>query len=307
MTVSILLRATKGSPLTNAEVDANFSALADGVNLALSSSASYTLPTASSSTLGGIRVGSGLSIDSSGVLSATGGTSSGVSSFNGRAGAVNLLSSDVTSALGYTPANSANVVTSVNGRTGTVVLSSGDVTSALGYSPAGPGGVAIFVNLGTATWTVPAGVTTVYVTGSGGGGGGLFIMWGAAGSRTQTGGHGQVCYKKAVAVTPGASLSITVGAGGAGRTGFTTSATSADAGLASSVGSLLVLAGGNGGGVMSDGGGYDGFSPSAYDNLYFKMPIDNGGVTYGQGGGWDGDAASPVAYPGIQGYIIIEW
>ena len=43
-----------------------------------STEGSYTLPTASASTLGGVKVGSGLSIDSSGVLSASGG-SGGVS------------------------------------------------------------------------------------------------------------------------------------------------------------------------------------------------------------------------------------
>lgn len=43
----------------------------------LASLENYTLPTASSDTLGGVKVGNGLSIDSDGVLSATGGSSSG--------------------------------------------------------------------------------------------------------------------------------------------------------------------------------------------------------------------------------------
>lgn len=38
---------------------------------------SYTLPTASADTLGGVKVGSGLAIDSAGVLSASGGSGSG--------------------------------------------------------------------------------------------------------------------------------------------------------------------------------------------------------------------------------------
>jgi hypothetical protein len=43
---------------------------------------SYTLPIATASELGGIKVGSGLSIDGSGVLTATGGGTGGAESFN---------------------------------------------------------------------------------------------------------------------------------------------------------------------------------------------------------------------------------
>ena len=57
----------------------------------------------------------------------------GVSSFNTRTGAITLTSSDVTTALGYTPPSSA--VSSFNTRTGAVTLTSGDVTTALGYTP----------------------------------------------------------------------------------------------------------------------------------------------------------------------------
>lgn len=57
----------------------------------------------------------------------TAGTGSGVTSFNTRTGAVTLLSSDVISALGYTP------VRSFNGRTGAVTLTASDVNTALGY------------------------------------------------------------------------------------------------------------------------------------------------------------------------------
>ncbi|SAK46424.1 hypothetical protein AWB76_00910 [Caballeronia temeraria] len=55
--------------------------------------AAYTLPTASASTLGGVMVGSGLSI-SNGVLSANV-QSSGVTTFNTRSGAVTLTASDI--------------------------------------------------------------------------------------------------------------------------------------------------------------------------------------------------------------------
>lgn len=59
-----------------------------------------------------------------------------VVSFNGRAGTVRLTGSDVTQALGFTPADSDSVVLSFNGRNGTVTLSGADVATALGFTPA---------------------------------------------------------------------------------------------------------------------------------------------------------------------------
>ncbi len=59
-----------------------------------------------------------------------------------------LTSTDVTTALGYTPTNAASAVVSVAGRTGVVTLSSSDITG-LGNSAG--------LNVGTATGTVAAG------------------------------------------------------------------------------------------------------------------------------------------------------
>lgn len=69
------------------------------------------------------------------LASGGGGGGSGVSSFNTRTGAVVLLSADVTTALGFTPAVAGSGVTSFNTRTGAVTLTSGDVTTALGFTP----------------------------------------------------------------------------------------------------------------------------------------------------------------------------
>jgi hypothetical protein len=56
---------------------------------------------------------------------------SGVSSFNGRTGDITLLSSDVVTALGYTPADAAGVVTSVgvSGGTTGLITTGGPITS----------------------------------------------------------------------------------------------------------------------------------------------------------------------------------
>lgn len=96
----------------------------------------YTLPIAGASVLGGVKVGTGLTIDGSGVLAASG--TSGVSTFNTRTGAVTLASKDVTDALTFTPYNATNPsnyiaaagapVQSVAGKTGTVTLDHADLT-----------------------------------------------------------------------------------------------------------------------------------------------------------------------------------
>ena len=79
----------------------------------------YTLPAATTTTLGGIIVGSNLTVTANGTLSATGGGA--VSSVAGRTGAVTLTTADVS---GYT----APPVSSVAGRTGTVTLTTADVS-----------------------------------------------------------------------------------------------------------------------------------------------------------------------------------
>jgi len=55
----------------------------------------YTLPAATTSTLGGIIVGSNLTVTANGTLSATGGGGGAVSSVAGRTGAVTLTTADV--------------------------------------------------------------------------------------------------------------------------------------------------------------------------------------------------------------------
>lgn len=72
----------------------------------------------------------------------TGGSSvTGVTTFNTRTGDVTLSSTDISTALGYTPLSpSADRVSRFNNRTGVVTLTSTDVVNALGYTPAASGG-----------------------------------------------------------------------------------------------------------------------------------------------------------------------
>lgn len=89
----------------------------------------------------------------------------GVSTFNTRAGAVMLTSSDVTSALGFTPATSGSGVLTFNTRTGAVILTSLDVTTALGFTPASAASVVTSVGVASAGSTIS--VTGSPITSSG--------------------------------------------------------------------------------------------------------------------------------------------
>lgn len=69
--------------------------------------AAYSLPTASTSILGGVKIDGTTVTISGGVISASG-VASGVASFNTRSGAITLSSADVTTALTFTPYNATN-------------------------------------------------------------------------------------------------------------------------------------------------------------------------------------------------------
>lgn len=88
------------------------------------------------------------------------------------------------------------------------------------------------------TWTVPTGVTKVWVTMIGGGGGGpgnSNAYWGEAGK------HGEVI-DQILSVTAGNSITVTIGAGGAGGTG----SAQGSAGSQTDFGSLTALGGAGG-------------------------------------------------------------
>lgn len=114
------------------------------------SGGNYTLPTASSSTLGGVKVGSGLTINTSGVLSADV-TASTLSAYAkttdlsavAKSGSYNDLSNKPTIPSAYTlPAASSSVMggvkvgNNISVTSGTISVTKNNVTSALGYTPA---------------------------------------------------------------------------------------------------------------------------------------------------------------------------
>lgn len=115
-----------------------------------SGSGNYTLPTASGSTLGGVKVGSGLTINTSGVLSADV-TASTLTAYAkttdlsavAKSGSYNDLSNKPTIPSAYTLPNATSstlggvkVGSNISVSNGTISIAKSNVTSALGYTPA---------------------------------------------------------------------------------------------------------------------------------------------------------------------------
>lgn len=195
------------------------------------------------------------------------------------------------------------------------------------------------------SWTVPAGVTKIVVTGCGGGGGGSrystssFCTQAAGGA----GAGGIINYP--FTVTPGQSISVTIGAGGAGTTtsGNGTGATGGSTTFSGAGISTVTLSGGGASqGSSSTGGtcsGVNGYlvggngtnsaggaalalgNPSAVCvntssggqvGMFGKASNGAGGgaaadaTGYGCGGGGAGDWAASRASDGSQGILIIE-
>lgn len=115
-----------------------------------SSGGNYTLPTASSSTLGGVKIGSGLTINTSGVLSADVTVSTLTAyakttdlSAVATSGSYDDLSNKPTIPAAYTLPNATSstlggvkVGSNISVSNGTISLVKSNVTSALGYTPA---------------------------------------------------------------------------------------------------------------------------------------------------------------------------
>lgn len=115
-----------------------------------SGGSNYTLPTASNSTLGGVKVGSGLTVNTSGVLSADV-TASTLTAYAkttdlsavAKTGSYNDLTNKPTIPAAYTLPNATSstlggvkVGSNISVSNGTISVTKSNVTSALGYTPA---------------------------------------------------------------------------------------------------------------------------------------------------------------------------
>ena len=179
--------------------------------------------------------------------------------------------------------------------------SNNSVTDIGGYSASGtPGfGSVSFTTPGTYSWTVPTGVTSVCVVAVGGGGGG--------GLNAGAGGGGGLGYKNNIAVTPGQTYSVVVGAGGFNQTQGGTPLSSAPLAGGDSyfINATTVKGGGGSAGGSSAGGTYigdGGGNGGAGGNGSGGLGAGGGAGGYaGKGGDGQGWTFGPNAAPGSGG------
>jgi hypothetical protein len=155
------------------------------------------------------------------------------------------------------------------------------------------------------TWTVPSGVTSVSVLVVGGGGGGGGPGSGEASGRGGGGGGG-VQYNASYSVTPGASISVTVGSGGAndaiGGNSVFGSITSYGGGRGATTGTAAGNGGSGGGGQAANGGNYGGSvgtGTSGQGNSGGLGYSDGATYSVGGGGGGAGSAGVGITTSGI--------
>ena len=232
---------------------------------------------------------------------------------NGGTGAATLTANNVilgngTSAVGFVaPGSNGNILTS-NGTTWT--------SAAAASSYAGPSSQ-LFTSNGT--FTVPAGITQVRITvvGGGGGGGGCSNNPCDA-TEGGIGGFGGSSIAYVTGLTPGGTISITVGAagtaggsgGGAGGTGGTSSAASYASATGGTGGNYNQTGGSSTPGVGSLGR----FNASGSPNYgYANRRTTNGngiaGTGYGSGGGngWSNNNGNKSGGAGGGGMVQVEW
>ena len=131
---------------------------------------------------------------------------------------------------------------------------------------------------GTETWIVPAGVTTIQVQAWGAGGGGAL-------TNTSAGGGGGGFAQSIINVTPGQSLQLVVGQGGAPGA----------AGTASTVDATIVIARGGASGVGANTGGLGGGRVTGLPNVGdITFDGGNGAGTPGSNNGGGGGSAAGI-------------
>jgi hypothetical protein len=230
--------------------------------------------------------------------------------------------------IGNTTGNTLTKATLTAGTGISINNGAGSITIA---STVSPGGASLQVFEGNGTFTIPVGITSVKVTivgGGGGSGGGANTCTGVVPSGG--GGGGGACIVGLTGLTPGGTISVTVGGGGAagagtaGGTGGTSqiasgtqtiTTRSATGGSGSTYAASSAL-GGTGG--LGSGGTLN-LRGMAGDGVAVNNAIANGGGSFfgggrnsiiqaGQyGGGGPGSNTNNVGYAGSAGVVLFEW
>jgi len=145
-----------------------------------------------------------------------------------------------------------------------------------------------YTTAGTFSWVAPAGVTSVSVVTVGGG------ASNSSGGGTAYGGGGALAYKNNIAVTPGNSYTVVVGAGASRCTGGANGGNSyfnstgtvwAQGGLITGAATYVGDGGGNGGGIGQGGGGAGGYSGNGGTGGFTNCNSGSSGSGGGGGGG----------------------
>jgi len=314
---NVVLKGGPTSPTTGVTV------VAGGVSLAAwnTNTGDFVAAAAGVSSL---TAGSGVSVSAStgavtvantGVTSAVAGTGIGVS---GATGAVTFTNSGVTSIV-------AGSGITVSGATGAVTVN------------ASAGGINSQVFTSSGTFTIPSGVTKLKMTIVGGGGAGSTATAASGGYEGAGGGGGGLAIKYLTGLTPGNTLTVTVGAAAgtssvaSGTQSITTvSATGGANGVTAAVGNGgnggtgsngdLNMTGGAGGQnylAVSRGGGSGQFINSAGSggasaggwgyggDAGTSATAGTAGRAYGGGGG--GGNFNTAGGAGAAGVVLIEW
>ena len=168
---------------------------------------------------------------------------------------------------------------------------------------------------GSLTFTVPTGITKVKVTVIGGGGGG-----GSAGSSNygSGGGGGGAAIEIISGLTPGDTVSVTVGAGGAAGSAGNTSSFGAYCSATGGSGGAQNTAGGAGGvgsggdlNIAGGGGATYAFGGAGGSSIYGGGGrggvTSTGGVGGAYGGGGGGVSGAGTGGAGAAGVVIVEY
>jgi len=197
---------------------------------------------------------------------------------------------------------------------GTIVATSSTVTIN-DTSTAPPVGQAAYTTAGTFSWTAPAGVTSVSVVAVGPGGKGYGIAM-----PNEGGGGGGLGWTNNIAVTPGNSYTVVVGAAGSGTHSYFISTATVRGGAGGdgtattggAGGTYTGTGGGNGGaggtstaGSASGGGGAGGYAGAGGKGAGSNDSSPYAGVAGSGGGGAGGALGSPVPGGGGGGGVGI--